>query len=261
MPIVQPFLEIDELQSTDMVFGTQNGIDSLYKVYAEKSVRVDKGNKGADFAIKQSVLNKNTKNVPTDPNKLSQATYSAEGIKRNQEYLNAFPQLPAKYVNSITAKESITTGNSRMIRRKCKSILYWQLIVNSLRVQFVVSGLDLKAVPNKQIRLESKETIEYSEKGASSKENNKDKAITDAELRWVFRNREVAQVQKGVQFWKSSTTVRYGPPIPCAAPWDMPEYQAAWKEYGLRIEERAKIKQTAIEELDGYIMGELGMMG
>ena len=78
----------------------------------------------------------------------------------------------------------------------------------------------------------------------------------------MFRNREVAQVRKGVQFWKSSTTERYGLPIPCEAPWDMPEYQAAWKEYGLRIEEkRAKIKQTAIEELDGYIMGEFGMMG
>jgi len=211
-----------------MIFGTSNGIASLYKVYEEKGVHVDKGNKGADFATKQSVLNSNEKRIPTDPNKVSQATFSAEGIKRNQDYLNAFSKLPEKYT-----KSAINDGQKDYyaIRRKCKSILYWQLITKGLRVQFVVSGLDLEAVPQKEI---VSSQIRTGRK--SSEETNKNDGITDAELRWVFRNRNVDLVQKGVQFWKTSTGERYGTPIPCEAPWDMPAYQGAWKEYGLSIE-------------------------
>ena len=54
----------------------------------------------------------------------------------------------------------------------------------------------------------------------------------------MFRNREVAQVQKGVQFWKSSTNDRYGLPIPCEAPWDMEANKAAWKEYELSVQKK-----------------------
>jgi hypothetical protein len=223
-----------------MVYGTSNGIASLYKVCEEKGVRVDKGNKGADFATKQQVLNSNAKRIPTDPKKVSQATFSAEGIKRNQEYLNSFSELPEKY-----AKSAPNDGKDKCaIRRKCKSILYWQLIIKGLRVQFVVSGLDLEKVPQKMIVSDRKWTGRL-----SSVESNKEEGITDAELRWVFRNRNVELVQKGVQFWKTSNEDRYGKPTPCEAPWDMPAYQAAWKEYGLRVEKKRSdgIDQTTGE--------------
>ena len=82
------------------------------------------------------------------------------------------------------------------------------------------------------------EKIEYSEKGRSSRESEKNCAITDAELRWVFRNRELANVQKGVQFWKTSSSDWYGPPIPCEAPWDMEDSKNAWKEYGLTLQKK-----------------------
>jgi hypothetical protein len=250
MPTIEPFS--DELLTTDMIFGTEKGIDSLIEIYKDKNVHVDNGNKGATFLTSENALSRK---------KPDNKGYSKDGIARNKDYVQAFSELPTKYVNSIKSEQSITTGKgSYAIRRKCKSILHWQLILKGLRVQFVVSGLDLNAVPNKQIRL-PKEIIEYSQKGASSSKDNKDKAITDAELRWVFRNRNVDQVRKGVQFWKSSTGDRYGKPTICEAPWDMPAYQSAWKEYGLSIEKKRSGVTQAREELDGWIMGELGLMG
>lgn len=229
MPTIKPFS--DELESTDMIFGTIKGINSLYEVYKGKSVHVDKGNKGATFAITNKSLAQNQKRI-TDP----KSGFSEAGIAKNQEYINAFNKLPKKYEKSLKVKQE---EDPRQTRRKCKSILYWQLIIKGLRVQFVVSGLDLKAVPNKQICLSSEPgNIQYSEKGLSSSGDRKESAITDAELRWVFRNREVAQVQKGVQFWKSSTNDRYGLPIPCEAPWDMEANKAAWKEYELSVQKK-----------------------
>jgi hypothetical protein len=229
MPTIKPFSK--ELLSTDMIFGTIKGIASLYEVYKEQGVPVDKGNKGSSFAITDKVLVQNEKRISTPGSGFSKA-----GIARNQEYLNAFNKLPKKYENSLKAKQS---EDPHQTRRKCKSILYWQLIIKGLRVQFVVSGLDLKAVPNKQICLSSTEgNIIYSEKGRSSKVSEKESAITDAELRWVFRNREVANVQKGVQFWKTSTPDRYGLPIPCEAPWDMEGSKEAWKEYELSVQKK-----------------------
>jgi hypothetical protein len=59
-----------------------------------------------------------------------------------------------------------------------------------------------------------------------------------------------------------STDMVFGTGNGIEAPWDMPTHQAAWKEYGLRIEEkRTPIVKQPTEELDGYIMGVLGMMG
>jgi hypothetical protein len=122
--------------------------------------------------------------------------------------------------------------------------LYWQLILKRLRVQFVVSGLDLEAIPQKQTVAEQKRTGRL-----SSDKSNKNEGITDAELRWVFRNRNVPTVQTGIQFWKTSTGERYGRPTPCEAPWDMPAYQAAWKEYELSIHQKK------------WVTAEVGMMG
>jgi hypothetical protein len=160
MPTIKPFS--DELKSTDMIFGTIKGIASLYEVYKEMGVHVDKGNRGATFAITNSALAQNQKRI-TKPD----SGFSESGIARNQEYINSFNKLPKKYENSLKAQQK---EDPRQTRRKCKSILYWQLIIKGLRVQFVVSGLDLKAVPNKQICLSSDQgNIQYSEKGRSSR--------------------------------------------------------------------------------------------
>jgi hypothetical protein len=262
MPIIGQFS--DELLSTDLIFGTSNGIGSLYKIYDEKKVPVDNGNKGASFATNQKVLDQNKNKIGKESKKGPQEQFSEPGTNRNKQYLDAFPKLPKKYADSAN---NDAFKDPRAIRRKCKSILYWQLILKRLRVQFVVSGLDLEAIPQKQIVANQKRTGRL-----SSDKSNKNEGITDAELRWVFRNRNVPTVQTGIQFWKTSTEERYGRPTPCEAPWDMPAYQAAWKEYELSTQ-RKKLVTAEVGMLGGanpkdelfseddVIMGQLGMMG
>jgi hypothetical protein len=52
----------------------------------------------------------------------------------------------------------------------------------------------------------------------------KTRAITNAELRWIYRNRAKSGVQEHVQFWLNGS--------PCAPPWEhSDEIKALWAQY------------------------------
>jgi hypothetical protein len=56
----------------------------------------------------------------------------------------------------------------------------------------------------------------------------KSRSATGAELRWLYRHRQVAAVRGRVQFWRQDGDLY----IPCPPPWDWPgEVGAAWMTY------------------------------
>lgn len=260
MPIIGDFNS--DLKSTDLIFGLGDGIKSMYALYDRSKVSIDNNNQGRNFATterKLEIFNNNLKrsaNSKSTDKKNPQTSYSTEGLAKNQEYLDALKagQIPKKYAVSAPFDGTDKAKEKFASRRKCKSILHWQLIIKQLRVQFVVTGMDLARVPTKEIVERAGPTGKYSSDPANKEENG----ITDAELRWVFRNRNNRLVEQNVQFWNSD------PLVPCAAPWNMTEYKDAWKKYELKLEEKRSkgVNQTKEEVfgLDDWIMGELGQM-
>jgi hypothetical protein len=226
MPIIGDFNS--DLKSTDLIFGLGDGILSMYKLYDGK-VPIDKNNQGRNYAPTERKLESFKKISVADAKskKDPQTRFTTEGLAKNREYLDALEsgQIPKKYAESAPFDGEAKAKEKFASRRKCKSILHWQLIIKQLRVQFVVTGMDLARVPTKEIVTAQGPTQKYSSVPASKEEYG----ITDAELRWVFRNRNNRLVEQNLQFWNST------PPVPCAAPWNMTEYKDAWAKYDLSI--------------------------
>jgi len=112
-----------------------------------------------------------------------------EGSKtRNQSFLDAVA-IHKKY------KSALNTGDTNeAVRRKCKAGLEWG-ISQKKQIHFVLDDLDLAAVVGKNYAGEGNK-----DKPATATEP-KNRSITGSELRWIYRNRHLAEVQAHVQFW------------------------------------------------------------
>lgn len=141
------------------------------------------------------------------------------------------------------------------IRRKCKFGLYWT-IKNKFHIHFCLDGLRMAQITRKNSRTDEPAGRKPTE------DEGKLRAVTGAELRWIYRHRNVVAVREHVQFWQNNRPV--GPP------WDEPERQEVvdkqyvrwrdlWASYKpsklavqleldtdeLREEQRAKVKSAA----------------
>lgn len=152
--------------------------------------------------------------------------------EREPEFLQAVKAHP-KY-SSILGAELDT---NEVIRRKCKAGLHWGThSSDGAHIHFILDSLNQNAIVDKNYR---DDFIARSASGSIIKE----RSITNAELRWLFRNRNDPNVQNRVQFWQNgeptyppwetdpSTWAQYRPGTPrrIAAPGDdtMPrEYEA-----------------------------------
>lgn len=97
-----------------------------------------------------------------------------------------------------------SSGNNQDIRRKAKAGLMWA--INSGRnVHFVLDDLNIGNVINKQHKGKNADA-------PASGGKPKNRAITGAELRWIYRNRMSENVKNHIFFWLEGKLV--------LAPWE-----------------------------------------
>lgn len=118
--------------------------------------------------------------------------------KKNQSFLDAIA-IHKKYK---TATNSGDTNEA--VRRKCKAGIEWG-VSQKKQIHFILDNLDLEAVVNKNYAGKN------SDRAATSTEA-KNRSITGSELRWIYRNRHLAEVQAHVQFWAIEEK--------CLPPWE-----------------------------------------
>lgn len=118
--------------------------------------------------------------------------------KTNQSFLDAIA-IHKKY---NTAKNSGDTNEA--VRRKCKAGIEWG-VSQKKQIHFILDELDLKAVVNKDYDGKNSDR-------AATSTKPKNRSITGSELRWIYRNRHLAEVQAHVQFWAVTEK--------CLPPWE-----------------------------------------
>lgn len=260
MPLVGP--PSSDILLTDMVFGLSKGIAAFYDFCEKKKgIKLNQHNQGRYYT---SIQDKADKMKVVQSRKLLSGGetlgVTQDGIEKNKQYMNSLKNgnIPKKYVDTILDKEMKSgigkadekyEDNQKYFRRKCKSILYWQLIEKHLRVHFILTRIDMNAVPQKKNKI-------FKDEATSSEIETKDVGITDAELRWVFRNRTNFFVQLRVQFWitPSNEEGKFGDPVPCIPPWEMDQYKEAWCKYDLEVKnKRATETEEVIDICDSII--------
>lgn len=127
-------------------------------------------------------------------------------------------------------------------RSLAKAGLFWATLVARRTVHYSLAGLDSidtmqalagKAVPGEDIPVGGFDPVRHTPLTRFTKR----RSGLGAELRWIYRHREVTRVRSGVQFWRPRATEAGGaddsaPYEPCPPPWQWSdEYAAAWAEY------------------------------
>jgi hypothetical protein len=117
-------------------------------------------------------------------------------------------------------------------RSKSKGVLWWATMVAFRKVHFLLDYIDLDAVVHKsqnhhidepKIRGQSVYLTEEVPFGKAQEGQSKYRVITNAELRWIYRNRMFPTVMKYVQFWRQGRQ--------CLPPWDQPEWWNLWRRH------------------------------
>jgi hypothetical protein len=122
----------------------------------------------------------------------------------------------SKYTDAVHGPDT-----NAATRRKDKGGLYWATMVERKHVHFVLDGIDLKAVVEKNY---GGDPTTGGLKTADSKLPGKEKnrSITGSELRWIYRQRAHPGVQEYIQFWFDRK--------PCRPPWE--SYVAGFEKNG-----------------------------
>jgi hypothetical protein len=102
-----------------------------------------------------------------------------------------------------TYKTAIGTSDDLnwAVRRKDKGGLYWATKVAKKHVHFVLDNLDIRATVLKNWAGKNPDKPAGPGKSTGVAYDKKNRSITGAELRWVYRNRNDPDVQADVQFW------------------------------------------------------------
>jgi hypothetical protein len=116
----------------------------------------------------------------------------------------SFKKAMQKHDNYCTAVDADSEANEN-VRRKSKGGLYWATMVEGKNVHFILDGLDMKSVVEKNFNKGDNRD------SPADKDGPKNRTFTGAELRWIYRHRDNEKVAERVQFWLNG--------VPCAAPW------------------------------------------
>ncbi|RJG04744.1 hypothetical protein D3870_00765 [Noviherbaspirillum cavernae] len=111
------------------------------------------------------------------------------------------PSDEANFIKALTNHEKYKSAvdgadTNEAVRRKVKGGLHWATKVAHKHVHFVLDGLDMQSVVLKNHRGKNGDR---SSQGDAREVKNR--ALTGAELRWIYRNRDDSQVQQHVHFW------------------------------------------------------------
>jgi hypothetical protein len=176
MPFEKPWRDYE---LGELVYGIASSDDNPRGEFIDKVVRgSNKSGNGIHTIDKYRVIGSElgrTGKIPDDNSKFQESLTSQGG----------------KY--SILEDDVMNTNAS--IRRKCKGGLYWQIFVENKNVHFVLDDIIMNAVVNKNYGKRPDQSADW---GSGVTKN---RGITGAELRWVYRNRIHKEVQDHIQFW------------------------------------------------------------
>lgn len=137
------------------------------------------------------------------------------------DFLGAHPKYKRSSGTAVYAQSVPMAQLWRHWREKSKGGIEWQTKVRKKTVHFCLDGM---MDPMIQQAITTKTWDNETDNSAKNVAwNTKVRAITNAELRWIYRKRGDADVAKGVQFWQNNS--------PCAPPWDDPVLKPLWTAY------------------------------
>lgn len=131
------------------------------------------------------------------------------------QWLGAHP----KYKRSV----GVAKYEWRHWREKSKGGIEWQTKIRKKAVHFCLDGMTDPLIQQAITTKTWDNETDNSQKNVAW--DQKVRAITNAELRWIYRNRKDPDVAARVQFWEANS--------PCAPPWDRGDatLQALWTAY------------------------------
>lgn len=206
MPMQQPYINV--VNDVDMVYGLKTPIDQFIQAKGLKRF-----NQAMNFNKNPNSLATQAKNIPSVRN-------DPQGVQRNLDAL-VYIQNHAKYNTALQ-------GDQGQTRRKCKGILEFQLQGKQLPVHFILATFDTRLAAAK-LKWDHDPLV-----SGTVPENSKDEEVTHAEIRWLYRNKDNANVRRLVQFW----TFQSNDFVPVGPPWEFgtEEEKKAWAEYGTHLE-------------------------
>jgi hypothetical protein len=230
MPFKPPFNK--KISPGDLVYGLNNVRNYYAHSYKEFKLAKNLGNLifiNSYMVTQYEKEQQIKKNQPIPGNQDSFIEALCLHPKYKEAYLaNYFP------VSMYSNKDGLFISDVQVpevIRRKSKAGLYWaaQNSLGSSRfsIHFLLDDINMEEVvkkSNKKDRdypdfkafiseyLKDKEGFELNRIRASPTGAIKERAITSAELRWLYRNRYDGKVQAVIQFWYKGE--------PCCPPWE-----------------------------------------
>ncbi|QBR02149.1 hypothetical protein [Paraburkholderia pallida] len=145
---------------------------------------------------------------------------------------NQLPPMSAEFKNWLGQHDKYKVGVDAgkylwpHWRVKSKGGLQWATLVKGIDVHFCLDemmGETHFTIPLKDYEDESQFKGPNFESGKPDW-IKKQRAITNAELRWIYRNKDKAGVQEHVQFWLNGK--------PCVPPWEQSqEIKNLWAQY------------------------------
>ena len=173
-----------------------------------------------------------------------EAAFKASLLKPHEDFWEALRTFNGgKYASALTFKRSdapdgtADSAENSAWRKKCKGGIYYGTHVLDCTVHFCLSleqktgnkvtgycDMDFAAVVKKSSPTDTP---------ATATKENKIRLITPAELRWVYRHRDNASVQKNVQFWTHGTMTGDDMSwVACGPPWEKDaEAAELWSSY------------------------------
>jgi hypothetical protein len=142
----------------------------------------------------------------------------------NIEFVEALGRHP-KYRSSLGPPEDFADapGANQYFRRKSKAALHWALFSTNKTIHFVLDGIDMGAVVRKDAQTRHTSDTPCGKCPRGYPLELKERLITHAELRWLFRHRFHPEVQDRVCFWYCGE--------PCDPPWEVPGWRPLWTHY------------------------------
>ncbi len=173
-----------------------------------------------------------------------EAVFKASPLKPHQDFWQTLREYNGgKYASALDFKRAtavsgkVDSAENAAWRKKCKGGIYYGTHVLDKTVHFCLSlevktgdtvtgytSMDFKAVVAKTSPTDTPSTATKDEKI---------RLITPAELRWVYRHREDASVQKNIQFWThTSPDAAKASWAPCGPPWESDDAaKLVWASY------------------------------
>lgn len=222
MPFQAPFN--DQYQPGDLIYGLGNPRKKLYQRFGLNARTI--------ASTSLAVVNNYLITADEQNKEASILQFSGFDDTQKSEHLNQINQLRgylsshAKYNTAVGWSGANLKGAARdnaensAWRRKCKGGIEYICFQTVHHIHFCLDGLDFLAVANKNFAPSGGGQADF-----KNTDIDKYRAVTNAELRWIYRNQNDVRVQARIQFWKTGANgFTTCPPPWVTAPSDWSSY-------------------------------------